>query len=58
MIRDQHRRSPKEEKGVMPRTGWLSLQSDIIIASVLPQQRNQKIFTIFFLKKDYQHHKQ
>ena len=57
MIREQYRGSPKEEKGVMPRIvtffSWLSLQSDIVIASVLSQQRNQKTFTIFFFKKDY-----
>ena len=43
--------------GVMSRIvtffSWLSLQSDIIIASILFQQCNQKTFTIFFLKKDY-----
>ena len=57
MIRDQYRGSPKEEKAVMPRIvtffSWLTLQSDIIIASVLFQQRNQETFTIFFFKKDY-----
>ena len=31
---------------------WLSLQSDVIIASILSQQGNQKTFTRFFLKKD------
>ena len=37
---------------------FLSLQSDIIIVSILSQQCNQKTFTIFFLKKDYQLHNQ
>ena len=32
---------------------WLSLQSDIIVASILSQQCNQKIFTIFYLKKNH-----